>query len=136
MLLILMTVALLIFAKSTGRWCFTDDNDYRYQDPQDKRRVPTHAQVHRFTERDPSDVINIRSFCSDEDNVKKQPKSNPNYQSSTNSSNKSTGSSTKKHIFPSDQQNSPKIVEANKPKVINYDLQVRSFYKTFLQSIC
>ena len=51
-LLILLTVALLIFAKSTGRWCFTDDNDYRYQDPQDKRRVPTHAQVYRFTLRD------------------------------------------------------------------------------------
>jgi len=43
-LLILLTVALLIFAKSTGRWCFTDENDYRYQDPQDKRRVPTQAQ--------------------------------------------------------------------------------------------
>lgn len=64
-------------------------------------------------------------MLSDEDNVKKQPKSNPNYQSSTNSSNKSSGSSTKKQIFPSDQQNSPKIVEANKPKVINYDLQVQ-----------
>lgn len=64
-------------------------------------------------------------MLSDEDNVKKQPKSNPNYQSSTNSSNKSTGSSTKKQIFPSDQQNSPIIVEANKPKVINYDLQVQ-----------
>ena len=135
-LLILLTVALLIFAKSTGRWCFTDDNDYRYQDPQDKRRVPTHAQVYRFIERSESDVINIRSFCSDEDNVKKQPKSNPNYQSSTNSSNKSTGSSTKKQIFPSDQQNSPIIVETNKPKVINYDLQVRSFSKILVQNIC
>ena len=87
-----------------------------------------------------SDLINIWSLCSDEDNVKKQPKSNPNYQSSTNSSNKSTGSSTKKQIFPSDQQNSPKIVETHKPKVINNDLQVRDrFFKTFakyLMNIC
>lgn len=66
-----------------------------------------------------------RHKLSDEDNVKKQPKSNPYYQSSTHSSNKSTGSSAKKQIFPSDQQNSPKIVETHKPKVINYDLQVQ-----------
>lgn len=69
-------------------------------------------------------------MLSDEDNIKKQPKSNPNYQSSTNSSNKSSGSSTKKQIFPSDQQNSPKIVEANKPKNINYDLQVQGSAST------
>ena len=47
-LLILLTVALLIFAKSTGRWCFADD-DYQYRDPQSNKRPPTHAQVYRFT---------------------------------------------------------------------------------------
>jgi len=36
-------VLLLIFAKSTERWCFADDG-YQYRDPQDKRRPPSHAQ--------------------------------------------------------------------------------------------
>ena len=40
-------VLLLIFAKSTERWCFADDG-YQYRDPQDKRRPPSHAQVYRF----------------------------------------------------------------------------------------
>ena len=40
-------VLLLIFAKSTERWCFADDA-YQYRDPQDKRRPPSHAQVYRF----------------------------------------------------------------------------------------
>ena len=48
LLLIVGTVVLTVFAKSTGRWCFADD-DYQYRDPQSNKRPPTHAQVYRFT---------------------------------------------------------------------------------------
>ena len=46
-LFIVGAVLLLVFAKSTERWCFAND-DYRYMDPQDKRQVPSQAQVFRF----------------------------------------------------------------------------------------
>jgi len=42
-LFIVGAVMLLIFAKSTERWCFAND-DYQYRDPQDKRRPVSHAQ--------------------------------------------------------------------------------------------
>lgn len=42
-LFIVGAVLLLVFAKSTERWCFAND-DYRYMDPQDKRQVPSQAQ--------------------------------------------------------------------------------------------
>ena len=46
-LFIIGAVMLLIFARSTERWCFAND-DYQYRDPQDKRRPVSHAQVYRF----------------------------------------------------------------------------------------
>ena len=46
-LMIIVAAVLLIFAKSTERWCFAND-DYQYRAPQDKRVPPSHDQVHRF----------------------------------------------------------------------------------------
>merc|ERR1712012_407811 len=44
-LMIIVAAVLLIFAKSTERWCFAND-DYQYRAPQDKRVPPSHDQVH------------------------------------------------------------------------------------------
>ena len=38
-ILLIAAIALLVFAKASGRWCFSED-DYRYREPADKRNQP------------------------------------------------------------------------------------------------